>query len=100
LNINAARRRSRSNADIEFNSKIGCRVGRLGCARTVSGHADAEYQNPLMRSRRRIVFPRPRDYADLDELQQGFATNGMGLGVSLYGSTPKLLMSALGQKQT
>jgi hypothetical protein len=91
---------NRSNADIEFNSKIACRVGRSGCARTASGHADAEYANPLMKSRRRIVFPRPRGYDDLDELQQGFATNGMGLAVSLHGSNPKLLMSALGQKRT
>jgi hypothetical protein len=47
-----------------------------------------------------LSSPDPGDYADLDELQQGFATNGMGLGVSLHGSNPKLLMSALGQKQT
>jgi hypothetical protein len=53
-----------------------------------------------MKLRRRIGFPRPGDYADLDELQQGFTTNGMGLGVSLHSSNHKLLMSALGQKQT
>jgi hypothetical protein len=33
-------------------------------------------------------------------LQQGFMTGEMGLGVSLHGSNPKALMSALGQKQT
>ena len=33
-------------------------------------------------------------------LQQGFATGEMGLGVSLHGSNPDPLMSALGQKRT
>ena len=33
-------------------------------------------------------------------LQQGFATGEMGLGVSLHGSNPEPLMSALGQKRT
>src|ERR1700745_2200095 len=32
--------------------------------------------------------------------KQGFATGGMGFSVSLHGSNPELLMSALGQKQT
>ena len=54
-----------------------------------------------MKSRRRIVSsPDPGGYADLDELQQGVATNGMGLGVCLHSSNHKLLMSASGQKQT
>ena len=33
-------------------------------------------------------------------LQQGFATGEMGFGVSLHGSNPNPLMSALCQKQT
>jgi hypothetical protein len=33
-------------------------------------------------------------------LQQGFAIDEMGFGVSLHGSNPEPLMSALGQKQT
>jgi hypothetical protein len=34
------------------------------------------------------------------QLQQGFATGEMGFGISLHGSNPKPLMSALGQKPT
>jgi hypothetical protein len=34
------------------------------------------------------------------QLQQGFVTSEMGLGVSLRGSNPEPPMSALGQKQT
>jgi hypothetical protein len=33
-------------------------------------------------------------------LQQGFATSEMGSVISLHGSNPEPLMSALGQKQT
>jgi hypothetical protein len=34
------------------------------------------------------------------QLQQGFATGGMGFWVSLQGSNPEALMSALGHKRT
>jgi len=34
------------------------------------------------------------------QLQQGFATGEMGFRVSLHGSNPEPLMSALGQKRT
>jgi hypothetical protein len=101
LNINAARGRSRSNAGIEFNSKIGCRVGRLCCERTVSGHTDAEYANPLMKSRRGIVFPQAQGTTPIwTNYSKDLRPTAWGLGVSLHGSKPKLLMSALGHKQT
>ena len=38
--------------------------------------------------------------AKLVAQQQGIATGEMGFRVSLHRSTPELLMSALGQKQT
>jgi hypothetical protein len=48
-----------------------------------------------MKSRRRIAFPEAKDCAWLVQLQQGFATSGMGgLGISLHGSNPELPMSA------
>jgi len=34
------------------------------------------------------------------QLQQGFATDGMGSGVKLHSNNLELLMSALGQKRT
>jgi hypothetical protein len=43
------------------------------------------------------------DQASVDgnkQLQQGFTTGEMGLEISLHGSKPEPLMSALGQKQT
>ena len=73
----------------------------VGCARAPSGHVDAEPATPLMKSGRRIALSKAEDCADLRlQLQQGFATGEMGSGVSLHGSNPAQLMSALGQKQT
>jgi hypothetical protein len=40
------------------------------------------------------------DEAGMLRLQQGFATNEMGSGVSLHGTNPKPLTSALGHKRT
>jgi hypothetical protein len=56
----------------------------------------------LMKSRRRIAFPKGQVHADCDcvQLQQGFVIDEMGFRVSLHGSNPEPLMSALGQKQT
>jgi hypothetical protein len=51
--------------------------------------------------RRRIAHPKAQDYADFQSrLQQGFGSDEMGFGVSVQGSNPEPLMSALGQKQT
>ena len=73
------------------------------CARATSGQAPAEPIIPLMKSRRRIAAPRLAcaDYVlELTQLQQGFATDGMGFRVKLRGSNFEPPMSALGQKQT
>jgi hypothetical protein len=70
------------------------------CARAASGQAAAEPTIPLMQSRRRIAFPKAGTTPTIKELQQGFTTGGMGSGVSLQGTNPKPLMSALGQKAT
>ena len=47
-----------------------------------------------------MAFPEARDYADWDRLQQGITAGEMGFRVSLHGSNPEPLMSALGQKRT
>jgi hypothetical protein len=53
-----------------------------------------------MKSRRRIAYPKAQ-LRDLGlQLQQEFASGEMGLVVSLHGSHPEPLMSAMGQKQT
>src|SRR6516164_7800895 len=50
------------------------------CACAVNGHATADTAIPVMKSRRRIAFPKGQDHADCDcvQLQQGFATGEMG----------------------
>jgi hypothetical protein len=50
------------------------------CARAANGHAITEHATLLMKSRRRIAFPRGQVHADHDcvQLQQGFATSEMG----------------------
>jgi hypothetical protein len=56
-----------------------------------------------MKSRRRIAFSKALNCADYRSqriLQQRFAAMKWVLGVSLRGSNPEPLMSALGQKQT
>jgi hypothetical protein len=54
-------------------------VGSLpGCARATSGQAAAEH-TMLMKSRRRIAFPQGPKLRDLVlQLQQDFASGGMG----------------------
>jgi uncharacterized protein YchJ len=55
-------------------------TGMVGCcARAPSGHVAAEPATALMKSRRRIAFPEAKDCAWLVQLQQGFATSGMGI---------------------
>jgi hypothetical protein len=49
------------------------------CARATSGHAMAEPAATLMKSRRRIVFPRAQTARLGFQLQQDFVTGGMGL---------------------
>ena len=54
----------------------------------------------LMKSRRRIAFPRLGTTLTTFRLQQRFADREMGFWSSLHGSNPEPLTSALGQKQT
>jgi hypothetical protein len=78
-------------------------LGLLCWARKVSGHAVTDPTIVLMKSRRRIAFSKALDRSDYRSqriLQQGFATDEMDFRVSLHGSNPEPLTSALGQKQT
>src|SRR6516164_10471994 len=70
------------------------------CARTATGQAVAAPVIPTMNSRRRIAFTKAglrrigRDYSrDLPPAEWGSR-------ISLHGSNPKTVMSALGQKRT
>jgi hypothetical protein len=69
------------------------------CAPAANGQTVADPAIALMKSRRRIAFPKAQGCADYCShrirLQQGFAAGEMGLGVSLHGNNPKPLMSAL-----
>jgi len=57
-----------------------------------------------MKARRRIAASKAQGLRGpcygMPQLQQGFTTGEMGLGVSLHGSNPEQPMSALGQMQT
>src|SRR5215469_9163227 len=70
------------------------------CARAANGHAAAEPTIPLMKSRRRIAFPRlglrriGRDYS------RDLRSTKWGSGIKLHSSNSEPPMSALGQKQT
>src|SRR6516164_9398634 len=79
------------------------RMVPLCCARAASGHAMAEPVTTLMKSRRRIAFPKAGTTPIRTGLQQGFAINEMGFRVSLHASNLEPLirgMSALCQKRT
>jgi hypothetical protein len=58
------------------------------CAPAANGQTVADPAIALMKSRRRIAFPKAQGCADYCShrirLQQGFAAGEMGLGVSLY----------------
>src|SRR5215469_6960388 len=70
------------------------------CARAANGHAAAEPTIPLMKSRRRIAFPRlglrriGRDYS------RDLRSTKWGSGIKLHSSNSEPPMSALGQKRT
>src|SRR5262249_4207482 len=53
-----------------------------------------------MKSRRRIVSPETQERANIADYSRGLGLAKWGSGVSLHGSSPEPLMSALGQKQT
>jgi hypothetical protein len=53
-----------------------------------------------MKSRRRIAFLKAQDHASVDDYSRDLRLAKWGSGVSLRGSNPKSLMSALGQKRT
>jgi hypothetical protein len=70
------------------------------CARAASGHTTVDPAINLMKSRRRIAFPKTGTSPTRTRLQQGFAIDEMRFQGKLHGSNPEPLMSALGQKQT
>jgi hypothetical protein len=54
-----------------------------------------------MKSRRRIAFLKASDHANrIDDYSRDLRPTKWGSGVSLHGSNPDPLMSALGQKRT
>jgi hypothetical protein len=56
---------------------------------------------PLMKSRRRIALLKAQDHANcIDDYSRDLRLTKWGSGLSLHGSNPEPLMSALGQKQT
>ena len=73
---------------------VGC------CAPAASGQAAADPAITLMKSRRRIAFPKAGTTPIGTRLQQGFAPGEMGFRVKLHGSNSEPPMSTLGQKQT
>src|SRR6516162_4727195 len=72
------------------------------CARAASVHAAAEPTITLMKLRRRIASPQKApDHANCKHnYSSDFLPAEWGSGVSLHGSNPDPLMSALGQKRT
>src|SRR5215467_1809201 len=70
------------------------------CACAASGHATADPAIPVMKSRRRIAFPKAGTTPIRTRLQQGFATDEMGFRGYFARQQLKAVMSALGQKQT
>ena len=74
------------------------------CAYAASGQTVAEPASPWMKSRRRIACPLgaglARRMLRLGDYIRDLRPAEWGFGVSLRGSNPDPLMSALGQKQT
>ena len=60
----------------------------------------AEQATTLMKSRRRIAFPKAQDHANSADYSRDSRPVKWGLGVSLHGSNPEPPMSALGHKRT
>jgi len=73
---------------------VGC------CARKVSGPAVADPTIALTKSRRRIAFPKAEDCARIAHREYDYSKDlrpaKLGSRVSLRGSNPEPLMSALG----
>jgi hypothetical protein len=65
------------------------------CAFAASGQAMADPAILLMRSRRRIAFPKAETAPIRTRLQQGFAIDEMGFPVKLHDNNLRPLMSAL-----
>jgi len=74
------------------------------CAREASGHAVADPANALMKSRRRIAFPKAQNCADSGLERCNYITDQRpeewGSEVTLQGSNLSRPISAVGQKQT
>jgi hypothetical protein len=67
----------------------------------MTGQGTADPTIPLMKSRRRIAFLKAQDHANcIDDYSRDLRLAKWGSGVSVHGSNPEPLMSALGQKQT
>ena len=87
-------------AETGINRPIRATLVPSCCARAVSGHTAADPAITVMKSRRRIAFPKAGTTPIKTRLQQGFAIDemGFGLGVSLQSSNLGSLMSALPPK--
>jgi hypothetical protein len=67
------------------------------CRRAARGHVAAAPPTNVMNSRRFIAFAQAQDHClELNRLQQGNASNGMGSVASLRSSNPRPRMSAWG----
>src|SRR5262245_27667394 len=73
---------------------VGC------CARAARGRVVAESVTTLMKSRRRITAPKCEEPLVLDDYSRDLRLAKWGSGVSLHGSKPEPLMSALGHNRT
>ena len=71
------------------------------CAIAASGHALTEPRIHVISSRRRIALPKAQNCAtSLCDYSRDLRLTKWGSGVSLQGSNPEPLLSALGQKRT
>src|SRR5260370_28586590 len=94
---NALTRSADSSGERELKNPI---TGLSGCwARTVNGHA-IEAAIALMKSRRRIAFPKAGIAPIRTRLQQGFAIDEMGFRLKLHSSNREARMFALGHNRT
>jgi hypothetical protein len=75
--------------------------GMFAQSSVMNGHAVAKATIPLTKSRRRIACPKAQEHAkSVAHYSRDLRPAKWGSGVSLRGSNPEPLMSALGQEQT
>jgi hypothetical protein len=74
------------------------------CARAASGHATVDPAIPVMKSRRRIAFPRLGEHTkggvQLRPSEQEIATSEMGFKVCVLSSNPEPPMTGVGQTRS